>query len=554
MSVEDFNLKDEIVKIVSDYVGIKSTTNTANEKAVESFLGNWFSNQDYFRVNHDLWGMHPVENDPLQRHVVWGMVRGSSAQTVVLLHHYDVIDAEDFEAAKPFAHDVRNIRFHLRKMIHKLNADAVKDLENECWQFGRGVADMKAGGAIQMALLKKYGLCKTFRGNIVLCCLPDEENLSAGMRSAVNVLSALKEKYRLDYRLMIDSEPHERFADDTGVIYEGSVGKIMPIFYVRGSVAHVGRAFEGLNPLHVLSEMVVNTEMNMDFSEHIADEVIPPPSWLYLRDKKKGYDVSIPTVACAYMNVLTLNARPDEFLKKLEETAILSFENVLERINASYRRYLKASRLPPGKLPWTVQVKTFSDVVRENKRTHGIQFEKSYRKRLLSLGEKINRGSVDLIEGSFSMVEFCLRYFQNKSPLVVIGLSPPYYPNVCNARVRDLSPVVKNIGRLANEFSMKCWNQPYATKKYFTGISDLSYSYGPEDDVDAANVSDNMPLWGSCYRIPFEEIEKIKMPCLNLGPWGKDLHKLTERVYRQDLYERTPELMNFVIEKVLAAD
>ena len=30
------------------------------------------------------------------------------------------------------------------------------------------------------------------------------------------------------------------------------------------------------------------------------------------------------------------------------------------------------------------------------------------------------------------------------------------------------------------------------------------------------------------------------MAGINIGPWGKDFHKLTERVYKEDLYERTP--------------
>ncbi|MGA6925878.1 MAG: M20/M25/M40 family metallo-hydrolase [Desulfosarcina sp.] len=554
MSAGNFNLREEIGKIVSEYVGIESTTNTVHEKKVEPFLGGWFADQEYFRDNPDLWGMHPVDNDPLERRVVWGMVKGNRAETIVLLHHYDVIDAEEFEAAKPFAHDLKHIRFHLRKMIHKFDADARKDLKDERWQFGRGVADMKAGGAIQMALLKKYSLCKNVQGNIVLCCLPDEENLSAGMRSAVKLLSALKETHGLNYRLMIDSEPHERVAADTGVIYEGSVGKITPVFYVRGSVAHVGSAFDGLNPLHLLSDLMIHTELNMDLSEHVSDGVIPPPSWLYLRDKKEGYDVSIPTVACAAMNALTLNVRPEAFLKKLKTIAVQSFENVLERIDTSYRRYVKESGRSSGKLPWRVQVKTFSEVYDEIINTHGIEFETSYRREQLSLGEKINRGSVNLIEGSFSMMAFCLRYFPDKTPIVVIGLSPPYYPDVCNDRVRDISPAVKNIARLVNEFSMKSWNQPYVAKKYFTGISDLSYSYTPEGDINVSHVADNMPLWGTNYQIPFEEIKKIKMPCVNVGPWGKDLHKLTERVCTHDLYEKTPAIVDFLIQQVLIAD
>jgi len=44
---------------------------------------------------------------------------------------------------------------------------------------------------------------------------------------------------------------------------------------------------------------------------------------------------------------------------------------------------------------------------------------------------------------------------------------------------------------------------------------------------------------------------KIKMPCINIGPWGKDFHKLTERVLMEDLYERTPKILDYVIKHIL---
>ena len=41
------------------------------------------------------------------------------------------------------------------------------------------------------------------------------------------------------------------------------------------------------------------------------------------------------------------------------------------------------------------------------------------------------------------------------------------------------------------------------------------------------------------------------MACVNIGPWGKDFHKLTERVYKEDLYERTPEILDFAVRETL---
>jgi arginine utilization protein RocB len=62
-----------------------------------------------------------------------------------------------------------------------------------------------------------------------------------------------------------------------------------------------------------------------------------------------------------------------------------------------------------------------------------------------------------------------------------------------------------------------------------------------------------MPLWQKTYDIPFAEMEALSVPVINIGPWGKDLHKFTERVYKLDLCERTPVLLESAIDYLLGA-
>jgi arginine utilization protein RocB len=52
-----------------------------------------------------------------------------------------------------------------------------------------------------------------------------------------------------------------------------------------------------------------------------------------------------------------------------------------------------------------------------------------------------------------------------------------------------------------------------------------------------------MPLHGPAYSVPFAQIRGNAMPCINIGPWGKDFHRLTERVHRNDLLAATPRLL-----------
>ena len=94
------------------------------------------------------------------------------------------------------------------------------------------------------------------------------------------------------------------------------MGKMMPFVYVRGFLSHAGKVFEGLNPVSVLSEIVAKTEVNMDFADVVDGEAAPPPTWLYQKDSKDRYDVSMPLSAQGCFSVLTLKQTPAELLGK----------------------------------------------------------------------------------------------------------------------------------------------------------------------------------------------------------------------------------------------
>ncbi len=39
-----------------------------------------------------------------------------------------------------------------------------------------------------------------------------------------------------------------------------------------------------------------------------------------------------------------------------------------------------------------------------------------------------------------------------------------------------------------------------------------------------------MPGFGTKYSLPLEEMQKLNLPVVNIGPFGKDAHKFTERL------------------------
>ena len=136
-------------------------------------------------------------------------------------------------------------------------------------------------------------------------------------------------------------------------------------------------------------------------------------------------------------------------------------------------------------------------------------------------------------------------------PLIVAGFLPPYYPSVSHRDRPEFDTMIRSLATYLANRARVLWGQEYELESYFTGISDLSYS----SILDARGVEtlirSEMPLYGDAYSIPFERIAEISMPCVNIGPWGKDFHKKTERVSREDLTERTPVLLAEAVAEVL---
>jgi arginine utilization protein RocB len=561
-------LAQRIQQLAQAFVGVPSHTGTRLETQVDAFYRDWFGRTPYFRRHPDHAGLHPLPDDPLGRSVAWALVRGGdAARTVILIHHYDTADIRDYGTLQPLAYDPAALTGRMAELARAgrlaIPPEALEDLDGGDWLFGRGVCDMKGGAAIEMALLEAYGEQAGFRGNLLMLGLPDEENLSAGMRGAVPLLHLLKARFGLDYRLLVNTEPHMRVQPDTGVLYEGSVGKIMPVVYVKGAAAHVGQVFNGFNPVLLMAEIVRRTELNPDFLEVVGTEATLPPTWLYCKDQKDYYDVSLPLAAAGYLNLLTLVQSPGEHLERLRGVCREAFAAVIAQMEASHREYRRRAGLAPASLPWQPDVRTFDELERQAERQGGAAYAAAKAARGAELKAAIAAGRTGLAEASVALIELALDHSGLQTPVAVLALAPPYYPSVSNRQMRDRlqgdpgarpdQPFLA-LGGLAEDlrrYARAAWDQPYGVVEYFNGLSDLSYAIYHFDPSVMAATRALMPLWGENYSIPFAEIRELSVPVMNIGPWGKDFHKNTERVYLPDLCRRTPALVQEAIRLAL---
>lgn len=543
-------LSERIDKNLLDYLKAKTHTGTDLERNNEVFFEKWFESVPYLKRNPEYCGFHEIKDDKFGRKSPWALLRGEGKRTVIMIHHTDTVDVDDYAKNKEFAYEPYELE-RLYKLGNVELDDATKeDLHSGEWLFGRGVSDMKGGGSIEVSMFEEYSEMDSFNGNILLIGVPDEENLSAGMRSAIVLIKELKEKYNLEYVLMLNVEPHDRINENEITIYDGSVGKIMPIFMVRGKLAHVGQIYKGFNPINLLSAIIRKTELNPDFIEKAGNTVTPPPAWLYFKDRKDIYDVSLPHSAGGYMSILTLSKSPKDILNQLKEISEEAFEEVIADMKLSYEIFKSLTDLNYGDMEWKANVKFYGEIYSENVKEKGETFINEITEYRKKLEEKINNNEISRIDGAYKLMERTLEYSSDLSPVVVIALAPPYYPSTNNSMLQNAKEINELIVKM-DEFAREEIGNGLHTQNYYTGISDLSYALYTADNDNINYISSNMVFWGDMYYIPLDIIREQSVPVLNVGPWGKDLHKYTERVNKKDLFENIPKLIDFLIKNIL---
>src|SRR5690606_27558742 len=124
----------------------------------------------------------------------------------------------------------------------------------------------------------------------------------------------------------------------------------------------------------------------------------------------------------------------------------------------------------------------------------------------------------------------------------------PYYPAVNSTN----DPLISKCTNLIIQKAKEKYNLIIQKIHYFNGICDLSY-VNYNGTIDEYTVfEDNSPVWGETYSIPFNDMQKLQAPVLNLGPYGKDPHKRTERLHKRSAFVETRSLLEDLIRIVIS--
>lgn len=530
-----------IEALTRELTGQISVLETPDEVVMAEKVYGIFAQMPYFQSHPENLRFIPVKGDPWGRKSVMAMVRGEKAvskRAVVMIGHIDTVGISDYGPLAEYANQPDILIEKLKEL--DLSPDVRKDLESGDYLFGRGIFDMKSGDAMLIALLEELTQAlDSFEGTLIYGAVCDEEGNSGGMLNLVPELARMQEAEGLEYLALLDTDymTSEYEGDENKYVYVGTVGKLMPTFYVVGKETHVGEAFKGLDPNQLISKISARINLNPEFCDVAEGEVTLPPVTLRQRDMKPEYSCQIAKSAVLYFNYATHNSTPDQVLAMMSDMAEECFFQVLDTLNQYYRTFCNMCRQPFHRLPWKARVMTYQQLY-ETVKEEVAQLPELVAEKAREL---LDRKDIDTRVRTTMLVEYVHSLWSDKDPIILVYLTPPYYPHVHvsgeTAKERRLLRAVEQaVKSTRTDYKLSC-------KKFFPYISDLSYGAAPQDPEIIRALKRNTPGFGTFYDLPLKEMQTLNLPVVDIGPFGKDAHKFTERIEKNYTFQVAPELV-----------
>lgn len=544
---------DEIIELTKKLVAISSINSTDGEKDAALFIESYLKDIPYFKEHPELIFTQDLHDDEFNRKNVFVLIKGekgTSKNTIIIHGHMDTVGVDDYGKLKEYAFNPDELITQLENIKSELSEEVKEDLESGEYLFGRGTLDMKGGVATFMVVMKYLSKrVKEIDGNILFSSNPVEENLHTGIMEALEVFEDLKKKESLNYLFTINSDCVSPLypTDKTRYIYTGSIGKVLPCFYVIGKEAHVGQCFEGFDASMVASELVRMINLNPEFCDGEDGEYTAPPSVLKLKDLKPSYNVQTSFSSFVYFNFMVTHRSTTEILNMLKDTAGKAMNNVINIINERYKSYCELSSIQYTKRKYDTKVLEYKEVYGLAKDVYDGNIDENIEELTLNL---IKQG-VDKREISLELTKHLCEIAGIRTPTIVVFFATPYCPhNTINEEVQSEKLVLEDLKEVLKKYENET-DEKFKILKFFACLTDSSYVKIDDDDKSIESLVSNFPKMEKLYNVPINTIKKLNIPSINIGCFGKDPHKWTERVHMPYSFGVLPKVVVEMIEKNL---
>ncbi|GGA77385.1 M20/M25/M40 family metallo-hydrolase [Ornithinibacillus halotolerans] len=546
------NSREAVLNLTKQLVSIRSVVNTEGESVIAHSLYTMISSYPYFQTNPGQVVIEKTLDDEKERYNVLAYVKGTkgkSNRTAIIMGHMDTVGVDDFNQLEEYA-------FMPDEWMNLLEEQELPDaVRNQLtpgeWLFGRGALDMKSGIASNLFLLQYFSEHpEQLNGNLVFIAECDEEDGSHGILSALTTLERWKNELQFEYVAAINADFVAPLyeGDPNRYVYKGTVGKLLPSFYIAGAETHVGSPFEGLDPNYIAAELVKQINYNPALCDVAHGEYTLPPVALKQMDLKTEYTVQTALGAYVYFNFFIHSWSPKEALHLLKEQADIAFNQAIESFEKNYQAYCQLTGEKYNGIPWQTRVLTFEEMDKLLRKAHGDKYVNGMEKFKEDL---LHDESLDIRMYALRVVEEAWKWMENKTPTIILFYSSLYYPRIeLSGESEKEARLNQAVDEAVNNIQAK-YSKPIKVKNFFPFISDMSFLSLSDDEAGIQAVRENNPAWGKKHYVDYEKIRKMNIPVINIGPYGMDAHKKLERVEIDYSMEVVPNLTKLVIEKVL---
>ncbi|GKV57673.1 protein RocB [Sporosarcina sp. NCCP-2222] len=531
-------VSQQVEMLTRHLVSINSINGTLGEVEIVQEIYRILRSFPYFEQHPDHLWLQTIEGDPIGRQNVFAFVQGGkrSNQTVLYHSHIDTVAVEDFGPLKQdaFSTDAMEAFFRGYESDPVLQEEALSG----DWMFGRGSVDMKSGAAVHIANILYFSEHpEELTGNVLLLCNGDEESEHRGIVGALSELNRLQADQGLSFVMAINTDFITPLYDgDTHrYIYTGAAGKILPCFHIYGKEVHVGDTLSGIDPNFIAAKLTERIHNRYALAEKIPGELVLPPTCLQQRDTKELYTVQTAISSHLYFNYFVYEDTPEQILEKLLHETKEACEETEQYLQQQFEEYIEFTGLPTRDLSWHIDVTTYDDYLQ-----YLIQRGVDVRS---IINEALANQTGDLRDTSFSIVSALQAADPEKKPRVILFFAPPFLPhNYLKADVARDTKIQSSIGKVLKEMS-ELTGERFELKKFFPYLADGSFLSIHETEEQLEPLVHNLPEWNRIYSIPFDTIQKLNIPSVNMGVYGKDGHKWTERVYKPYSFGVLPMLI-----------
>ena len=531
--------EEKIEAITKSLVALNSINGTLGEGKKADYIKDMIKSFPYFQENPSHVWEQAIPEDPYGRKNIFAFIEGNgdSLNTVIYHAHLDTVGIEDFGPLKDIAFDSDRLAEYFSN--YEFDRDVQRDARSGEWMFGRGSVDMQSGIAVHLANLLHFSERRDqLPGHILFMANPDEESQHSGILTSISELKRLKQEKQLRYLAAINNDFITPLyeGDTTRYIYTGAAGKLLPCFAIYGREVHVGDTLSGIDPNLIASEITRRIHNNIHMAENIEGELVLPPTCLYLRDNKEAYNVQTAVSSYVYFNYFIYEKTAKEVMDQLTAVADEACKETERKLSDYYDEYCERTSLPKKEMSWNVQVYSLEDYLKRL-RSRGIDPAQC-------IGQAFKTYEhLELRMRCFKAVEELQKLDPEQGAKVIIFYAPPYLPHNYLKEESTRDQLLQHVIQEAVDKTAASTGETFVFKKFFPYLADGSFLSLHETDEEVSAFTDNFPGWDVIGTIPFKEIRELNIPSVNIGVYGKDGHKWTERVYKPYTFHVLPELI-----------